>query len=125
MNTLKFLTLLAIFFFYFSCGGDDSCGTDAWIGTWTGTLNCDDNRNNPLTLRITMVDENTILLDSGSGTFEVDINGCNININETQSTNLGDLKVDIQASVEGNTMIYDVASELLGITISCMTTLTK
>lgn len=122
MKNLLGLLLLCGLFTFASCGGDDDCTTDSFVGSYTGEIDCDGIAASG-TLTITKVSETEILLNDGDGgEFTIEVTDCTGTYSESAG-GLGSTTLTI--TLDGDKLNYSQDAEVFGLTVSCSGTLDR
>lgn len=125
MNYLSFFLFLFATSLIVSCGSDDGCTTDDWVGTWAGSVNCDDGTSEMVTVVISKIDESTIQLDIDGDTQNIPVSGCNFDFDGILDTFLGSIDITYKSELNGNQMDFETDIELFGVSLNCAGTLTN
>ena len=119
---------LALIVAFSACSKDDdnpTCAQSDWVGTYTGTIDCDGTMEN-VTLTITASGTDAVIISYETPTLTTDYDpltpdGCNISV----SGSLGGISSLVEATLDGNelTLLEELSGG--GITSTCNLTVTK
>ena len=111
----KLFTVLAAMCFLIACGSDDSCTQADWIGTYSGTTNCDDGEPAEDTTIVVSAGatENTLNVDGN----EIAFDGCKFSITEMDP--FFGIEITSNYELDGNTLRSEASFSLFGISVSC------
>ncbi len=107
--------ILVLLFTLASCGGDDDCLQADWVGTYTGTEDCN-GETADATVVVTASGEDNIVFvietDASTLTFDpLPFDGCNVN----QSDDDGTFSLDLSVDLDGNDLtlntVFSAGSE--------------
>lgn len=129
MKIINSILACMILTFFISCGGDedevDMCTTDAWAGTYSGSINCDDGTTITVSVIVTKVDESTIQLTYDGETSQIPVNGCNFDFSGVLNTFLGDIDIEYKGELSGTQLNFEVGIGIAGQSANCDGTLNK
>ncbi|MEO1260957.1 MAG: hypothetical protein AAFZ15_19310 [Bacteroidota bacterium] len=123
MKLLKFAFFLAVALTLSACGDDDSsspsCTQDDWVGTYTGTVDCD-GVTEDVTVNITASGDNAVLVMYETATFTVEFeaitpDGCEID----QSQSAVGLSLTVEATLNGDDLSFKDVITYGGTTATC------
>lgn len=124
MKCIKLITAVLFLACLASCGGDD-CGTADWAGTWNGELSCDDGTTEMTTVIIRAIDENTIIFSIDGDETEVNVTGCSFVSQTQEDTFLGLVDLQVDGSLNGDQLDFDVTTSLIGFSLNCTANFTR
>lgn len=122
---LLFLWAIVLSCLITSCGDDEQeCPPEAWAGMWTTVATC---AGTPLELDldITVVDENTIRIESNGEVDEIDVDGCDVNVAQELDFLGTEISLDLDLLLNGDMIDVDIEVSILGTTETCMAVLTR
>jgi len=129
MNLLRLSFLLVLVFSLVACGDDDegagSCTQADWVGTYTGTSDCD-GLTEDVTVTITANGSDAVDIVWETPTVEteydpINLNGCNLN----QSDSTGGLSISVDATLNGDNLTLTEIITNTGNSSTCELTATR
>ena len=114
----KIVFLLAILTFI-SCGDDTDCAQSDWVGTYTGTVDCD-GVTEDVTVNITASGAEDIVIQYETITMTTEYNpftpeNCSLNF----SASAGGISTSISATLDGDDLTINESISLGGSTSNC------
>lgn len=120
-NVLKFLFAFSLITFV-SCGGDDECTIDDFVGVYNGTIECPDEEPASGILTITKNSDTSITVtDTDNVTFTMDVAGCVA----TSSESLFGVEITQTLTLDGDKLDYRAVNSVLGIEVVCTGSMTR
>lgn len=119
----KLLIVCLAAFTIMSCGSD-KCEQDDWVGTYTGTLDCDGGEEEATILITAGPNDDQITFVNPDGDTEtVNIDGCSFTQSEVDPT--FDVDLAFVYELDGNTITLNGTGRVLGIPFNCEGSFTK
>ncbi len=98
--------ILALLFTLASCGGDDDCLQADWVGTYTGTEDCNGEiADATMTVSAAGTDMLIYFIETSSGTTEFDplpFNGCNFNQQDEEDG----IRFELDVELDGDMLTF-------------------
>ncbi len=112
---LNLFLILALLFTLSSCGGDDDCVQADWLGTYTGTEDCNGETTDAI-ITVTAEGDDMIvfLIATDVSTAEFDplpFDGCNVDMSDSDGTLTLDLSVDLDGNDLTLSSVFTVDNE--------------
>ena len=130
MNYFSRFMMLVFAITLAACGGDDdsakNCAQSDWVGTYTGTVTCDNDPAENVTVTITADGANAIVIKYETTLVETEYdpltpNSCDLE----QSLTQGGASATIDAMLDGNTFTLNEVLTVGGVTSTCDITATR
>ena len=99
-----------------SCGSDDDCTADSFVGNYGGEVECN-GASAAGTLTVTKISDSQIqLTDPDGADYTLDVDGCEATFSESL-LGLGD--IDIELTLDGDKLKIKQTSSIFGISATC------
>lgn len=119
MNLLRLSFLLVLILGLSACGSDDesstSCVQSDWVGTYTGTVDCDGTVED-VTVTITASGTDAVIIKYESATMETEYDpitpdGCTIDQSQSDSG----ITLSLEVTLDGDNLRMDESIEFIGL----------
>ena len=131
MKLFKLSLLLVLVSFFTACSDDDddsnskNCVQSDWIGTYTGTQNCNGDLID-IVVEVTASGSDNLVISTFTDDVDIEYdpipyNNCDL----SQSSTEQGLTLSIEASVNGNVITLNESISASGSSSTCVTTATK